>query len=147
MCGIAGYVDFASGVPHKPILTAMTQALARRGPDALGIMVEGACGLAHARLAMIDVDGSPQPMGFPDSDIALVYNGETYNYLELRTELEALGRRLHTAGDTEVLLQWLAQGWTEALPRFDAMFAIGAWDKRNQRLLLARDPVGEKPMF
>lgn len=147
MCGIAGYVDFVTGAPHGAILTAMTEALARRGPDDHGISIDGPCGLAHARLSVIDVAGSPQPMGFADSDILLVYNGETYNYRELREELVALGQRLHTNGDTEVILQWLARAWAEALPRFDAMFAIGAWDKRSQRLLLARDPVGEKPLF
>ncbi len=147
MCGIAGYVDFSAGKPDESILTAMTKALARRGPDSAGIAVEGPCGLAHARLSIIDVEGSPQPMSFRDSEIAIVYNGETYNYLELRSELDAGGARFHTNGDTEAVLLWLAKEWTDALPRFDAMFALGAWDKRQQRLLLARDAVGEKPLF
>ena len=147
MCGIAGYVDFSAGKPDRKILTAMTRALARRGPDSAGIAVEGPCGLAHARLSIIDVEGSPQPMSFPDNDIALVYNGETYNYLELRAELEAAGQPLHTQGDTEAVLCWLAREWADALPRFDAMFALGAWDKGRERLLLARDAVGEKPLF
>jgi asparagine synthase (glutamine-hydrolysing) len=147
VCGIAGYVDFSAGKPDRRILTAMTVALGRRGPDSVGIAVEGPCGLAHARLSIIDVAGSPQPMSFPDSDIAIVYNGETYNYLELRAELEAAGERLHTRGDTEAVLRWLGKEWAEALPRFDAMFAFGAWDKRQERLLLGRDAVGEKPLF
>ncbi len=147
VCGIAGYVDFTAGTPDRHILTAMTVALGRRGPDSVGIAVEGACGLAHARLSIIDVEGSPQPMSFPDSDIAIVYNGETYNYLELRAELEAAGTTFHTKGDTEAVLRWLAKEWAQALPRFDAMFAFGAWDKRGERLLLARDAVGEKPLF
>ena len=146
MCGIAGYVDFA-GAPDSKVLTAMTKALARRGPDASGIWIDGPCGFAHTRLSIIDVAGSPQPMAFPESDVAIVYNGETYNYRELRAELEALGERFETNGDTEVLLRWIARDWTEALPRFDAMFAVGCWDKRRHRLLLARDPVGEKPLF
>src|SRR5579859_1756435 len=125
----------------------MTDALARRGPDSAGIAVEGACGLAHARLSIIDVEGSPQPMSFPDCDIAIVYNGETYNYQELRSELDAAGAKFHTNGDTEAVLLWLAREWTDALPRFDAMFSVGAWDRRGERLLLARDAVGEKPLF
>lgn len=147
MCGIAGYVDFTAGVPDRAILTAMTKALGRRGPDASGIWADGPCGFAHARLSIIDVDGSPQPMAFADSDVAIVYNGEVYNYRELRAELEALGASFQTQGDTEVVLRWLAREWSDAIPRFDAMFAFGAWDRSRQKLLLGRDPVGEKPLF
>ena len=147
MCGIAGYVDFASRAPDRLVLNAMTAALARRGPDAHGILVDGPCGLAHTRLSIIDVEGSPQPMGFDDSRLLIVYNGETYNYQELRADLVAGGETLHTQGDTEVMLRWLGREWADALPRFDAMFAVGAWDRRGERLLLARDPVGEKPLF
>ena len=147
MCGVAGYVDFAAGTPDRKVLTAMTKALARRGPDASGVWIEGPCGLAHTRLSIIDVAGSPQPMAFPDSDVAIVYNGELYNYRELRAEQEASGERFHTQGDTEVVLRGVARAWTDALPQFDAMFAFGAWDRRGERLLLARDAVGEKPLF
>ena len=147
MCGIAGYVDFAMGAPQRRILTAMTTALARRGPDAHGILIEGPCGLAHTRLSVIDVAGSPQPMGFSDSNLVIVYNGEVYNYQSLRADLVARGETLQTVGDTEVMLRWLGLEWADALPRFDAMFALGAWDRQNERLLLARDALGEKPLF
>jgi asparagine synthase (glutamine-hydrolysing) len=147
MCGIAGYVDFAMGAPQQRILTAMTTALARRGPDAHGVLIEGPCGLAHTRLSIIDVEGSPQPMAFADSSLVIVYNGETYNYQLLREDLAARGVTLQTMGDTEVMLRWLGLEWADALPRFDAMFAFGAWDRANERLLLARDAVGEKPLF
>jgi asparagine synthase (glutamine-hydrolysing) len=147
MCGIAGYVDFSAGEPDRKVLTAMTEALGRRGPDASGVWIEGACGLAHTRLSIIDVAGSPQPMAFPDSDVAIVYNGELYNYRELRAEFEAAGEHFHTHGDTEVILRGVAREWTGVLPRFDAMFALGAWDRKSERLLLARDAVGEKPLF
>ncbi|WP_293366789.1 asparagine synthase (glutamine-hydrolyzing) [Phenylobacterium sp.] len=147
MCGIAGYVDFSTGEPDRKVLTAMTKALGRRGPDASGVWIEGACGLAHTRLSIIDVVGSPQPMAFPDSDVAIVYNGELYNYRELRAEFEAAGERFQTNGDTEVILRGVAREWTGVLPRFDAMFALGAWDRKGERLLLARDAVGEKPLF
>ena len=146
MCGIAGIVNFEGG-QDRNILLAMTKVLARRGPDASGIWIDGPCGLAHTRLSIIDVAGSPQPMAFPDTSAAIVYNGEAYNYQELRATLETLGERFETNGDTEVLLRWLARDWIDALPRFNAMFAIGCWDKRRQRLLLARDAVGEKPLF
>ena len=147
MCGIAGYVDFAMGAPQRQILTAMTTALARRGPDAHGILIEGPCGMAHTRLSVIDVAGSPQPMGFADSNLVIVYNGETYNYQSLRADLVARGETLQTVGDTEVMLRWLGLEWADALPRFDAMFAFGTWDRQNERLLLARDALGEKPLF
>ena len=147
MCGIAGYVDFTAGRAHEGRLRAMTAALARRGPDAQDILVNGACGLAHARLSIIDLAGSPQPMAFADCDVSLVYNGELYNYRELRAQLEAAGETFHTVGDTEVIQRWIAREWSKAPARFDAMFALGAWDARRERLLLARDPVGEKPLF
>jgi asparagine synthase (glutamine-hydrolysing) len=147
MCGIAGYVDFTAHSPNEDTLIAMTASLSRRGPDACGILFEGPCGLAHTRLSVIDVEGSPQPMSHPDCDISLVYNGELYNYRQLREALVARGVRFQTNGDTEVVQRSIAEAWSEALPRFDAMFAVAAWDSRKQRLLLARDAFGEKPLF
>lgn len=146
MCGIAGYVDFANR-PDPAILSAMARALARRGPDAQNTLQDGPSGFAHTRLSIIDVDGSPQPMAVSGSDVSLVYNGELYNYPQLRDELQATGEVFATQGDTEVVLRWVAREWDKALPRFDAMFALAAWDRRRQRLLLARDPLGEKPLF
>jgi asparagine synthase (glutamine-hydrolysing) len=147
MCGIAGYVDFSYGAPLAQVLAAMAHALRRRGPDAQSKLVDGTCGLAHARLSIIDIEGSPQPMRVPGSDVSLVYNGELYNYLELREEMSNLGAQFSTRGDTEVLLRWIGREWERALPRFDGMFGFAAWDRRRERLLLARDPYGEKPLF
>ncbi|HEX3367402.1 asparagine synthase (glutamine-hydrolyzing) [Phenylobacterium sp.] len=147
MCGIAGYVDFSRDAVDQHILSAMTRALARRGPDASGIYTNGPCGLAHTRLSIIDVAGSSQPMALPGGDVTIAYNGELYNYRELRGELEATGELFRTHGDTEVVLRAIGKEWTAALPRFDAMFALAAWDGPRQRLLLARDAVGEKPLF
>jgi asparagine synthase (glutamine-hydrolysing) len=147
VCGIAGYVDFTLDAVDPRILIAMTQVLARRGPDASGTYADGPCGLAHTRLSIIDVAGSSQPMGAPDSDVTIVYNGELYNYRELRAELEAAGEQFRTHGDTEVVLRAIEKKWADILPRFDAMFALAAWDGRRERLLLARDAVGEKPLF
>lgn len=147
MCGIAGYVDFSAGRPIEAILRAMTEALSRRGPDGHGILMEGPCGLAHTRLSIIDVAGSPQPMRVSHSAISLVYNGELYNYRELRDELQAEGVNFDTAGDTEVILRWVEHRWSEALAKFDGMFGFAAWDMRRQSMLLGRDPMGVKPLF
>jgi asparagine synthase (glutamine-hydrolysing) len=125
----------------------MAHSLRRRGPDASGILVDGDCGMAHTRLSIIDLAGSPQPMRFPDSSVSLVFNGEIYNYPRLRQELESQGEHCATQGDTEVLLRWIGREWEQALPRFDAMFAFAAWDRQRRRLLLARDAIGEKPLF
>ena len=147
MCGIAGYIDFSAGRPLEAILRAMTVALSRRGPDGSGILVEGPCGLAHTRLSIIDVAGSPQPMKVSRSNISLVYNGELYNYRELRDELRAEGMAFDTAGDTEVILRWVEHRWSDALAKFDGMFGFAAWDLRRKSMLLARDPMGVKPLF
>ena len=146
MCGIGGFVDFNRPI-DADVLRAMTRALRRRGPDAQDILVEGPCGLAHARLSIIDVAGSPQPMRMPEAGLSLVYNGEIYNYQSLRAELQASGAHFLTAGDTEVLLRGLAASWIDFLPKFDAMFAFAVWDQRQEKLLLARDALGEKPLF
>src|SRR5882724_2201677 len=118
MCGIGGYVDFGGDKPCPATLTAMTRALGRRGPDAHGTLVEGPCGLAHTRLSIIDIAGSPQPMAVPSSNISLVFNGEIYNYQKLRRELEASGETFVTNGDTEVLLRWVGREWHDSLQRF-----------------------------
>lgn len=146
MCGIGGRVDFDRGINPRG-MAAMVAALGRRGPDSTGVWVQGPCGLAHTRLSIIDVAGSPQPMQAPDRGVAFVYNGETYNYKELRQELESLGERFATNGDTEVIMRWLARSGPAALPKFDAMFAFALWDERAQKLLLGRDALGEKPLF
>ncbi len=147
MCGIAGSVDFAQGAPAEAVLRSMVAAITHRGPDAEGVWRGGLCGLAHRRLSIIDLEGSHQPMVFPDGDHALVYNGELYNYRELRDDLLAAGATFHTTGDTEVILEATRRHWSEAPKRFDGMFALGAWDMRGERLLLARDPIGIKPLF
>ena len=110
-------------------------------------MVLGPCGFAHTRLSIIDVDGSPQPMLVPDSNIALAYNGELYNYKELRRSLKELGDNFVTEGDTEVVLRSITRGGASALPSLDGMFALAAWDREKEVLLLARDSLGEKPLF
>lgn len=147
MCGIAGQVDFSGKAPQTAVLKAMAQAIARRGPDDHGRLVEGACALVHSRLSIIDVAGSPQPMATPSRDYALAFNGEIFNYQALREGLRRDGAALVTEGDTEVVLQMVARGWTRDLARLNGQFAFAVWDRAAERLLLARDPLGEKPLF
>ncbi len=146
MCGIAGYVDF-NAPPQEAVLRAMAGSIQRRGPDAQGVLINGPCGLAHRRLSIIDLTGSPQPMEVPASDVSLTFNGEIYNYQDLQGDLRAHAVQLTWSGDTEVVLRLVDREWERSLPRFDGMFAFGAWHRREKKLLLARDPLGKKPLF
>jgi len=147
MCGIAGIFYPATPKPVDPArITAMTDVQAHRGPDGSGVWTAPGVGLGHRRLSIIDVSGSPQPMTTEDGALTVVYNGEIYNYLDLRAELAALGARFVTAGDTEVLLHaWAAWG-PAMLDRLNGMFAFALYDSRRQSLFLARDRMGTKPI-
>lgn len=147
MCGLGGYVDFSGAAVDRRVLDAMCVSLGRRGPDAHGVRVEGVCGFAHARLSVLDIEGSPQPMEREGGAYAITYNGEVYNFNLLREALVGAGERLHTRGDTEALLAWTAREWERAPARFEGIFAFGVWDRERRRLLLARDPFGVKPLF
>ncbi len=125
----------------------MTARLRHRGPDASNVLIDGAAGLGHTRLSVIDVAGSHQPMQLQDAPLAIVYNGETYNYRALRDGLQQRGVQLRTFGDTEVVLRLLSEVWIDGLHMLDGMFAIAVWDHVRERLLLARDPFGKKPLF
>lgn len=126
----------------------MTDAIAHRGPDGEGCWTEGSVGLGHRRLAIIDLSPSGhQPMRSGDGRYSLTYNGELYNYRELRAELEGKGYRFTSTSDTEVLLYALAAWGKAALGRFNGMFAFALWDARERRLLLARDRYGIKPLY
>jgi asparagine synthase (glutamine-hydrolysing) len=144
MCGIAGSVG---GAPvGETELGRMAGAMAERGPDDQGVWADGRCGLAFRRLAIIDLDRrSSQPMHL--DGLHLVFNGEIYNYRELRTELEGHGDRFRTAGDAEVLLHAWRRWGQGALERFNGMFAFAIWDEREAKLSLASDPFGEKPVY
>ena len=148
MCGIAGI--FHCGTP-KPVdperVTRMADALAHRGPDGSGVWTGPGVGLGHRRLSIIDLAGSPQPMHSADGRATIVFNGEIYNYRELRRELEGEGAQFRTEGDTEVILAaWLRWG-VECLPRLHGMFAFALYDARRRELVLARDRLGVKPLF
>jgi len=146
MCGIAGYVDFET-TPDLRVLDAKTRALAHRGPDERATLIVGACGLAHTRLSVLDARGSQQPMTAASGQAFISFGGEIYNFQQIRAQLESAGQALKTRGDTEVLLQLVARDWLEALPKLDGMFSFAVWDGERQRLLLARDVIGEKPVF
>lgn len=125
----------------------MTDTLAHRGPDGSGVWRDARCGLGHRRLSIIDLGGGAQPMVSADGSIAVSFNGEIYNHEALRRELEALGHRFRTRSDTEVLVHGYRQ-WGNALPgRLNGMFAFVAWDARNETALIARDRMGQKPLF
>ena len=144
MCGIAGY----HGLPEdRALLTRMNDCQQHRGPDGDGITTDGPCGLAHRRLSIIDVAHGQQPMETADGRYVLSYNGEVYNYLDLRSELQAQGRTFTTDSDTEVVLQAFAQWGESAFDRFNGMFGLAIWDRREQRLTLARDHFGIKPLY
>jgi asparagine synthase (glutamine-hydrolysing) len=148
MCGIAGLIHL-DGAPVSPVvLKRMTDAIAHRGPDGEGQWIEGGVGIGHRRLAIIDLSpAGHQPMVSADHRYLLTYNGEIYNYRELRTELEALGCWFRSQTDSEVVLNALAQWGTDALKRFNGMFAFALWDRRERTLLLARDRYGIKPLY
>lgn len=146
MCGIFGSV----GIAHSPRLTESAHTMDHRGPDGFGEWFDqaGDAYMAHCRLAIVDLsaDGA-QPMSNEDGTLQLVYNGEIYNHLELRRELEALGHRFQSRTDSEVLLHGFEQWGDQLLPRLRGMFAFGIWDVRRRRWFLARDRIGVKPLL
>ncbi len=149
MCGIAGRLNFRTGAPVDPgRLRAMGDLLAHRGPDGQAIWCDGAVGLVHRRLAIVDLsDAARQPMAGEDPRVQAILNGEIYNFRELRAELEARGHRFRTRSDTEALLAAYAAHGVDCLARLRGMFAFALWDGARRRLLLARDRVGKKPLY
>ena len=151
MCGVAG-VWTPQGLPLpddiEAALARMHLSIRHRGPDGDGVWRDGQVGLAHRRLAIIDLSpAGRQPMHDADGVATISYNGEIYNYRELRTELAGLGHRCRTETDTEVILEAYKRWGDAALSRLRGMFAFALWDRRRRRLLLARDRVGEKPLY
>lgn len=143
MCGIAGM----AGRRDEALAERMAETLAHRGPDAQGVCGAEGMSFGHRRLSVIDLAGGAQPMTAPCGRYTLTYNGEIYNFRALRKELEAEGRAFRTDSDTEVLLHALIAWGEAALPRLQGMFAFGFWDASARRLLLARDPLGVKPLY
>ena len=148
MCGIAGMLRGKGVLVAPAVIRMMTDAIAHRGPDGEGQWCEGAVGLGHRRLAILDLTpAAQQPMISADQRYVLVYNGEVYNFAELRTELQGAGYRFQSRSDSEVVLVALAAWGVKALTRFNGMFAFALWDRSAQRLLLARDRYGIKPLY
>lgn len=148
MCGIAGIFHFGTPKPVDPArVERMCDAVAHRGPDGHGVWTAPGVGLGHRRLSIIDVAGSPQPMVSSDGRAVLVFNGEIYNFRELREELKAGGAQFHTDGDSEVILAAWQQWGTECLSRLHGMFAFAIYDLAQRTLFLARDRLGVKPLF
>jgi asparagine synthase (glutamine-hydrolysing) len=148
MCGIAGMLRLG-GAPAQPaIVQRMTDAIAHRGPDGEGQHSDGPLGFGHRRLAIIDLSpAGRQPMATEDGRFLLTFNGEVYNFRELRTELEAVGYHFHSRTDSEVVLKAFAAWGPQALLRFNGMFALALWDRAERSLLLARDRFGVKPLY
>jgi asparagine synthase (glutamine-hydrolysing) len=148
MCGLAGILQLDGAPVSHAVLERMTDAVAHRGPDAEGFYVAGPLGFGHRRLAIQDpTPAGQQPMATPDGRWVLSYNGEVLNYRELRVELEALGHVFRSRSDTEVVLAALQRWGTDALVRFNGMFALCLWDTERRELLLARDRYGIKPLY
>ncbi len=146
MCGIAGIVR-QDGAPVEPmLLKRMTDMLAHRGPDGDGFFLDGPVGLGHRRLAIIDLATGAQPMASPDGSLWITYNGEVYNFRELREDLSALGYTFSTSSDTEVVLVAYQEWGVACLSRLRGMFAFAIWDARHRTVFLARDRVGIKPL-
>ena len=148
MCGIAGIFHYETVKPVDPKrVEAMTNALAHRGPDGAGVWTAPGIGLGHRRLSIIDLAGSPQPMHSADGRAVIVFNGEIYNYRELRRELEQGGAQFRTDGDTETILAAWRKWGPRCLERLDGMFAFALYDCETRQLFLARDRLGVKPLY
>ncbi|MDD1653676.1 MAG: asparagine synthase (glutamine-hydrolyzing) [Methanomicrobiales archaeon] len=148
MCGIAGQLAGGSGEADPVLLRAMADRIRHRGPDGEGYYVKGPLGLAHRRLAIIDLsEAAAQPMATGDGTLRIVYNGEIYNYVELREDLTRLGHRFRTVSDTEVILHAYREWGTGCLARLRGMWAFALWDTEREQLFCARDRFGIKPFY
>ena len=149
MCGIAGVVSLAEGLrpPHLETLVDMVGVLHHRGPDEFGCYRDHTAGLGHARLSIIDLTTGQQPLSNEDETLWIVFNGEIFNYVELRAELDALGHRFKTRSDTEVIVHAYEAWGDEAFRRFNGQWAIALWDSVRRKLVLARDPFGVLPLY
>jgi asparagine synthase (glutamine-hydrolysing) len=147
MCGITGILRTDGAPADRGLVERMTACIKHRGPDGAGLHMDREVGLGHRRLSIIDLEGGSQPIFNEDSTIAVVFNGEIYNFVELRQELEQCGHVFRTSSDTEVIVHGYEQWGTDCVRRFNGMFAFAVWDSRRRRLFLARDHLGVKPLY
>lgn len=148
MCGLCGLFNVGTNEPvGEPLLKAMADTIAHRGPDAEGFFTAGSVGLAHRRLSIIDLAGGAQPMASGDQSVVVVFNGEIYNFPELKRQLEEKGYTFKTKSDTEVIVYLYQEVGVQCFEQLRGMFAIAIWDARKRQVVLARDRVGKKPLF
>jgi asparagine synthase (glutamine-hydrolysing) len=148
MCGICGQFNFADQAPvQRRVLEKMTTTMVHRGPDDQGYYIDGPLGLGFRRLSIIDLAGGHQPMSDPEESVWVVFNGEIYNYPELKRELEGYGHKFRTTSDTEVIVHGYKQWGKEILNRLNGMFGLAIWDTRHRRLVVARDRFGIKLIY
>lgn len=147
MCGIAGIIDFGAAEDKVPLLRRMIGQLQHRGPDAGGVFARGAAGLVHARLSIIDLSGGDQPIHNEERSVWVTFNGEIFNYPEIREGLEARGHRFYTRTDTETLVHLYEEEGEGLFRHLNGQFAFAIWDDCRQRLLLGRDRMGIRPLF
>jgi len=148
MCGICGQFNFASNAPVNPeIIRRMADSIAHRGPDDEGYFVSGPIGLGFRRLSIIDLAGGHQPMADPEETVWVIFNGEIYNFKELRLELEQLGYGFRTNCDTEVIVHGYREWGTDVFNHLNGMFGLAIWDVKKKRLVVARDAMGIKLVY
>ena len=148
MCGIAGIVELGNGPrPDRGTLRSMCDVIRHRGPDDTGVRVNGRVGLGMRRLSIIDLAGGQQPLVNEDDTVWVVFNGEIYNFRELRSQLEARGHHFRTASDGEVIVHLWEEYGLDFPSHLNGMFAIALYDTRQRRLVLVRDRLGIKPLF
>lgn len=147
MCGVTGIINFRDPEDKKDVLLKMARLLHHRGPDATGTYINGPAGLGHTRLSIIDLSGGDQPIHNEDKTVWIVFNGEIFNYPELRKQLIAKGHQFYTQSDTEVIVHLYEEYHTDLFDHLNGQFAMAIWDENRQELLLGRDRVGIRPLF
>ncbi len=146
MCGIVGILDIFL-IPERSLVEEMCRIMKHRGPDGEGYYIEGTTALGHRRLSIIDLEGGKEPLSNEDETVWITYNGEIYNFLELKKELIEKGHRFRTKSDTETIVHAYEEYGTRCLEKLRGMFAFGIWDERRKTLFLARDRLGKKPLY
>jgi len=148
MCGIAGYFNLKNeSLPDRELVGRMINIIRHRGPDEFGAYLDNRCVLAQARLSIIDLETGSQPLSNEDGTVWITFNGEIFNYIELRAELEKSGHKFKTRSDTEVIVHSYEEWGTRCLDRFNGQFAFAVYDKKNKSLFIARDRLGIRPVF